>query len=105
MVSSTGALAVYGTKIVEPTELEMWEASSREQRNTGICSMAFVVENPIIGPYLLRSGGSARHSKKAHSHETRVLLRSRCASRLVIDTLYDLRLSNRMKGCDFVLLL
>lgn len=55
MVISTGALTVYGTKIVEPTESKMWEASFREQRNTGICSMAFVVENQIIGPCFARN--------------------------------------------------
>jgi len=40
----------YGTRILEPTESNMWETGSYEQRNIGIGSMEFAVGNPAVRP-------------------------------------------------------
>jgi len=51
----------YGTAVSETTESNMLGTGSYEQRNTGVGSMAFAVENPIIQPcFAMEIRGSAK---------------------------------------------
>ena len=82
----------YGTVTLEPTELNMWEIGSYEQKNTGPGSIAFAVENPVIQPcFATEIRGSAKPTsrKKYILCESKVLLRSYDARSLVIDALGD----------------
>ena len=70
----------------------MLETGSCEQRNTEIGLMAFILENPKAQPcFAAGIRGSARPTlgKKARFPQSRVLLRGRDVSSLVIDTLCD----------------
>ena len=59
----------YGTTILEPNELKMWEIGSCGQKNIGNGLKAFAVENPVTQLcFVTEIRGSARPTSGKKTH-------------------------------------